>query len=233
MKLEAVGIGRIFFRSGRGTNFFHAVNATDFVLQPGKLTELVGRSGSGKTTLLHMLSGLLTPTEGRVFLDGTDFYALDDARRSLLRNQSIGVIPQGQTGLANLTVMENVLAPAAMYGDPAAKRARASELLELVGISELANVFANELSGGEVRRMAIARALINEPQIVMADEPTGDLDDETTAMVIKLLKDCAKQGASVLMVTHEQSALAHADLIFRMEKGSLREYGADERPGNV
>lgn len=233
MKLEAVGLGRIFFRNGRGTNFFHAVAATDFVLQPGKLTEIVGRSGSGKTTFLHMLSGLLMPSEGKVLLDGADFYALDDSQRSLLRNQNIGIIPQGQTGLSGLTVLENVLAPAAMYGDPASRRSRASELLKLVGISDLADVFANELSGGEVRRMSIARALINDPQIVMADEPTGDLDDETTELVIELLKGYANQGASVLMVTHEQSALAYADLIYRMEKGVLQEFGAGERSAPI
>ena len=229
MKLEALGISRIFFRSGRGTNYFHAVESTDFVLQQGRLTEIIGRSGSGKTTFLHMLSGLLTPSEGKVLLDGTDFYGLDDQKRSLLRNQSIGMIPQGQTGLAALTVLENVLAPAAMYGDPASRRARASELLELVGISDLENVYANELSGGELRRMSIARALINDPPIVMADEPTGDLDDETTKLVIELLVDYAKRGASVLMVTHEQAALPYADLIYRMDKGVLRECGAGER----
>ncbi len=223
MKLEAVGIGRIFFRNGHGTNYFHAVNATDFVLQPGKLTEIVGRSGSGKTTFLHMLSGLLTPSEGKVLLDGTDLYAMDDNRRSLLRNQHIGIIPQGQTGLAGLTVLENVLAPAAMYGgDPASRRQRASELLKLVGISDLEDVFANELSGGEVRRMSIARALINDPQIVMADEPTGDLDDENTEIVLQLLRAIAHEdGVAVLLVTHEKEAEAYADALYRMSGGFL------------
>ena len=222
MKLEAVGIGRTFFRNGQGTNYFHAVNATDFVLQPGKLTEIVGRSGSGKTTFLHMLSGLLTPSEGKVLLDGTDLYAMDDNRRSLLRNQHIGIIPQGQTGLAGLTVLENVLAPAAMYGDPASRRQRASELLKLVGISDLEDVFANELSGGEVRRMSIARALINDPQIVMADEPTGDLDDENTEIVLQLLRAIAHEdGVAVLLVTHEKEAEAYADALYRMSGGFL------------
>ena len=228
MELKAIGIGRDFIRAGRGTNILHAVHPVDFALQPGKLTEIVGRSGSGKTTFLHMLAGLLTPSKGRVLLNGEDLYALDDKRRSLLRNQSLGVIPQGQTGLSSLTVLENVLAPAAMYGDPAAKRSRARELLRLVGIEELSEVYANELSGGEARRMSIARALINGPESVLADEPTGDLDDETTALVIDLLKDWARQGAAVLMVTHEQGALSYADRIYRMEKGVLDAFDPGE-----
>ena len=221
MILEASGICRVFLRNRSDTNIFYAVNKTDFSLQEGKLTAIVGRSGSGKTTFINMLAGLLTPTEGTVQLGGRDLYAMTDRERSLLRNQSMGVIPQGQTGLASLTVLENVLAPAAMYGDAAPKRERAMQLLETVGIADLENVYANELSGGELRRMAIARALINEPQIIIADEPTGDLDDETTDMVLRLLKGCTECGASVLMVTHDSSALPYADILYRMDKGSL------------
>ena len=224
MRLEATGISRIFFRNGRGTNYFNAVEPTDFTLRQGKLTEIIGRSGSGKSTFINMLAGLLTPSEGKVLIDGEDLYAMDDGARSILRNRSIGMIPQGQTGLASLTVLENVLAPSAMYGDPSRRRELASELLELVGIPDLEDVYANELSGGELRRMSIARALINEPQIVIADEPTGDLDDETTELVLKLLRDRADRGSSVLMVTHERSALSYADFVFRMEKGVLRRW---------
>ena len=225
MILKAEGISRNYFRNGKGTNYFQAVAPTDFELHSGKLTEIIGRSGSGKTTFINMIGGLLTPTEGRVLLDGEDIYALDDSRRSLIRNSSIGIIPQGQTGLGSLTVMENVLAPAAMYGDASSRKERAEELLELTGIADLGNVFSNELSGGELRRMAIARALINDPQMIIADEPTGDLDDDTTEMVLQLLKKCAQDGAAVLMVTHENAALKYADRIFRMEKGVLSEDG--------
>lgn len=221
MELKAIGVSRNYFRNGKGTNFFTAVDKTDFILEAGKLTEIIGRSGSGKTTFINMLAGLLTPDSGKVLLGGEDIYAIDDAKRSLLRNKTIGIIPQGQTGLSSLTVMENVLAPVAMYGDSASKEARARELLELVGIAELENVYSNELSGGELRRMAIARALINDPEIIIADEPTGDLDDDTTEMVLNLLKDFAGKGASVLMVTHERMALDFADIIFKMDKGVL------------
>lgn len=223
MLLSAEGISRTFFRNGKGTNFFSAVEKTDFSAEAGTLTMIIGRSGSGKTTFINMLSGLLTPTEGKVMFDGEDLYALDDDKRSVIRNRKIGIIPQGQTGIASFTVMENVLAPASMYSDASSKASREKELLEMMDIADLENVYSNELSGGELRRMAIARALINEPELIIADEPTGDLDDETTELVLKLLKDCSKNGAAVIMVTHEQAALEYADRILKMEKGILTE----------
>ena len=221
MKLEANGISRTFYRQGRETNFFYAVEKTDFTLAEGKLTALVGRSGSGKTTFSNMLCGLLLPTEGTVLVGGENICTMDDAKRSRFRNAHIGVVPQGQSALQSLTVLENVLAPVYLYGDPAKKQDRARELLDLVGMADLAEVYAGELSGGEVRRMAIARALIMDPAIIVADEPTGDLDDETTAMVLTLFRRYADAGASVLMVTHEKEALPYADIVYRMDRGVL------------
>lgn len=221
MRLTAEKITRDFLRAGKGTNIFTAVAPTDFELPEGQLTEITGRSGSGKTTFTNMLAGLLTPTGGRVLLGGEDLYKMDDDERSLLRNKSIGMIPQGQTGLQSLTVLENVLAPAAMYGSAEGSREKAMELLEMTGIADLADVYSNELSGGELRRLSIARALINDPEIIIADEPTGDLDDETSEMVMRLFRKCADEGASVLMVTHETAALDYADSVWRMEKGIL------------
>ena len=223
MILRSEGIKRVYYRNGRGTNFFTAVEHTDFSMDEGRLVEIIGRSGSGKTTFINMLVGLLTPSEGKVFINDEDFYALDDEARSLIRNRDIGIIPQGQTGLASLTVLENVLAPSMMYGDPRSGTERARELLAMMEIGDLENVYSNELSGGELRRMAIARALINEPKIIIADEPTGDLDDETTEKVLSLLKSRAEKGAAVLMVTHENAALPYADRVLKMEKGVLTE----------
>ncbi len=222
MILKAEGISRSFFRNGKGTNVFTAVKGTDFTLEAGKITAIIGRSGSGKSTFSNMLAGLLEPSEGRVLLDGEDIYALDDGTRSKLRNEHIGVVPQGQTGLQSLTVLENVLAPAYMYSRTS-KADRAHELLKKVDIDELCDVYSNELSGGELRRMAIARALINSPSIIIADEPTGDLDDETTQLVLKLFRGLADSGASVLMVTHEHDALKFADFVYKMDKGVLTE----------
>lgn len=221
MQLRAEEISRMYYRNGNHTNYFYAVEKTDFLLEEGTVTEIIGRSGSGKTTFSNMLCGLLTPSAGKVLLDGQDLYAMDDSARSRLRNQAIGVIPQGQTGLPSLTVLENVLAPVGMYGDSSKKEDRAHELLGLVGIEDLYDVYSTELSGGELRRMSIARALINDPQIIIADEPTGDLDDETTEMVLRLLRQLADDGASVLMITHEKDALEYADIVYRMEKGVL------------
>ncbi len=225
MKLLCEGISRRFFRNGKNTNFFNAVEKTFFELPEGAVTEIVGRSGSGKTTFANILSGLLTPTEGVLLIDGVDFSSLPDEKRSQFRNKNIGIVPQGQTGLSSLTVLENVLAPAFMYGDGKEKESLAKELLSQMDLFELCDVYSNELSGGELRRMSIARALINSPKIIIADEPTGDLDDDTTRLVLSLFRKKADEGASVLIVTHEHDALQYADQIYRMEKGVLSKEG--------
>ena len=220
MKLRAAGIARDYIRNGAGTNIYRAVQKTDFELPEGQLTEIIGRSGSGKTTFINMMAGLLVPSEGTVMLGDQDLYAMDDSARSLARNRNIGIIPQGQTGLQSLTVLENVLAPSVMYGGEDRTEC-AMELLDMMGIADLADVYSNELSGGELRRMSIARACINEPDIIIADEPTGDLDDDTTAMVLGLLRGYADRGGSVMIVTHEKDAAAYADTIWKMDRGTL------------
>lgn len=227
--VEARGVRKEYFRKGReAARYFDAVCACDVALAAGELCEIQGRSGSGKSTLLSMLAGLLQPSEGEVLYRGEDLYALDDAALSRLRNQSFGVVPQGQTPLADLTVLQNVCLPRLMYGGarPDATReaeARARELLASLGIAELEQSYPAELSGGEMRRMAIARALVCEPDVVFADEPTGDLDDENTQVVLQTLRSVADAGAAVLLVTHERAADAFADRILRMDAGHLAE----------
>ena len=221
MKLIAEKIGRMYFRSSKNTNYFYAVESLDFELKEGCITAVTGRSGSGKTTFINMLGGLLAPSGGRVLWDDTDIYALSDKERSKLRNNHFGIIPQGQTGLQSLTVLENVMLPAAMYGSGKEKKKRAEMLLDKLGIGDLCEVYSNELSGGELRRMSVARALINKPEIIIADEPTADLDEDTTVLVMGLLKDCAQNGASVLLVTHDKDVLPYADIVLTMEKGVL------------
>ena len=222
MTIRAERISKKYRRPTSRQSHFEAVKATDFVLETGKLTEITGRSGSGKSTLLYMLAGLLSPTEGKVFFDGSDIYSLDDGSLSLLRNKTVGVIPQGQTGLFSLTVLQNVLVPTMIYGESEPFEEKARELLGLVGIGDLADSKMSELSGGEMRRMSIARALIMNPDVIFADEPTDDLDDENTKSVLELLKTTAEGGKSVLLVTHEQSAAEYADIIFRMDAGELK-----------
>ena len=223
MRLEAKGVSRRFFRlSGQG-NTFEAVSPTDLTLDPGTLTALVGRSGSGKTTLLNMLAGLLTPSDGQVLVDGSDLYAMGDAKLSRFRNEHIGVIPQGQTALHSLSVLENVTYPALMYHPKANAEREALDWLERFGIAHLRDARPGELSGGELRRVAIARALINRPSVVLVDEPTGALDDENTSLVLEALKGIAQGGAAVLMVTHETDAAQYADRLFRMNAGKIEE----------
>ena len=204
MKLKAEKVGRRYFRSGKDTNFFYAVQQLDFEPEEGSVTVITGRSGSGKTTLINMLCGLLTPSDGRVLLDETDIYSLSDRERSLIRNRHFGIISQGQTGLQSLTVLENVMLPASMYGRDREKKERAEMLLEKLGISDLGEVYSNELSGGELRRMSVARALINEPEIIIADEPTADLDADTTGACNGSAERPCKKRASVLIVTHDK-----------------------------
>ncbi|MBQ9269109.1 MAG: ABC transporter ATP-binding protein [Oscillospiraceae bacterium] len=222
MELKAEGVSRRYFRQGTGKNYFYAVEEANLCLTGGSLTVITGRSGSGKSTLLNILAGLLEPTAGQVFLDDVDLYRLSDAERSRVRNRKIGVIPQGHTGLHSLTVMENVQLPGLMYGKSLASEERAETILGRVGIAHLKNAYPGELSGGELRRLSIARALIMEPLVLLADEPTGDLDDENTDLVLQLLRESANDGMAVLLVTHERDAAHYADECYRMGEGILR-----------
>ena len=221
MILKAENISKKFPRKLKEANFFYAVNPLDFTLEQGKVTEIIGRSGSGKTTLLNMLSGLLSPSDGSVMLDENDIYSLPDKELSALRNEHFGVVPQGHTGLENLTVLENVLLPYALYHKDNGAEKKAFELLERVDILNLAEAYPSELSGGEVRRLAIARALIMNPEFVFADEPTGDLDDENTESVLQLFRELADDGTAVLLVTHEAEAKKIADIIYKMNSGKI------------
>ena len=221
MILKADNISRQYFRETKTSNVFFAVKDLSLSVNPGELTAVMGRSGSGKSTMLNMLAGLLTPTQGKVFLDNTDIYAMDDKERSYFRNCNIGVIPQGHTALQSLTVLENVMLPCMMYGSDNNANSYAGELLYRMGIEKLKNAYPNELSGGEMRRLSIARALIKHPAVLLADEPTGDLDDVNTDMVFNLLRDLANENMAVLVVTHEKEATRFADKIYRMDNGVL------------
>ena len=223
MDLTAHQISKKFNRRVGGANWFYAVQPTDFTLESGKLAVIYGRSGSGKTTFLNMIGGLLQPSGGRVLLGDTDLYAMSDKELSAFRNKIIGMIPQGSTALGSLTVLENILLPAMIGGKSDAEQENyAKELLETVGIASLSDAMPQELSGGEQRRMAIARSLINSPEILLCDEPTGDLDDENTRSVLELLREVADKGTAVLMVTHEPEAKNYANIVMKMDGGALK-----------
>ncbi len=224
MTITANDLSKEFIRQGKGTNRFVAVKPTDIAIEQGKLTLLMGRSGSGKSTLLNMLAGLLAPTSGNVMYGDSDIYTLDDDKLSEFRMEHIGVIPQGQTVVGSLTVLENICLSYLIHGtadDHAAAHTYARELMERFGIAELENELPSALSGGELRRMAIARAMIRKPDVIFADEPTCDLDDENTELVLNILKNTAAGGTAVFMVTHEKDAVGYADIRYSMNAGEI------------
>ena len=223
MIIEATGLTKEFARARGGKRLFTAVHPLDIGLEERQLTVVSGHSGSGKSTLANMLAGILTPTAGHVRLDGTDLYSLRDEELSRLRNERIGLIPQGHTALRALTVLDNVLLPSILYTKDEAPADRARELLASVGLGDLADAAPTELSGGELRRMAIARALLMDPAIVVADEPTAGLDGANATAALTLLRDAADRGAAVLVVSHEAEAQRFADRSYVMEDGHLRE----------
>lgn len=223
MIIEATGVSKEFARARGGKRVFTAVHPLDIGLDERQLTVISGHSGSGKSTLLTMLAGILTPTAGHVRVEGTDLYSLRDEGRSRLRNARIGLVPQGNTALRALTVLDNVLLPSVLYSLDEAPAARGRELLTTVGLADLAEAKPTELSGGELRRMAIARALLMEPSIVLADEPTAGLDSANATAVLTLLRDAANAGAAVLVVSHEAEARHFADRSYTMEDGHLRD----------
>lgn len=222
MIIEATGLTKEFARARGGKRLFTAVHPLDISLQERQLTVVSGHSGSGKSTLANMLAGILTPTAGYVRLDGTDLYSLRDEELSRLRNERIGLVPQGHTALRALTVLDNVLLPSILYSRDEAPAERARELLAAVGLDDLADAAPTELSGGELRRMAIARALLMGPAIVIADEPTAGLDSANATAVLTLLRDAADRAAAVLVVSHEAEAQRFADRSYVMEDGHLR-----------
>jgi putative ABC transport system ATP-binding protein len=191
----------------------------------GEIAVLVGRSGSGKSTLLNVIAGIDHPTAGAVVVNGTDLTALDEHRRTLFRRRHIGFVFQFFNLIPLLTVEENLLLPLDLNGRAdaeGAKRARA--LLERVGLGGRGDSFPERLSGGEQQRVAIARALIHDPVLILADEPTGNLDVETAAGVLDLLDTLAREGGrTVLMVTHSREVVGVADRIFTVQRGSLVE----------
>lgn len=220
MEVRASQITKEYYRKKRESNVFTALEPCCIDLRPGTLTVVRGRSGSGKSTLLNTLAGILTPTGGQVEYDGKDIYAIKDEERSLFRGRHIGCIPQGRSAHSALSVLDNVMLPLTIIGKRDEKKA--VELLERFSIADLMDMNVKKLSGGELRRMAIARALIRDPEVLFADEPTGDLDEENTRLVFGQLKKIAGSGKTVFIVTHEEGAEAYADRVLTMENGRLQ-----------
>ncbi|WP_042377982.1 ABC transporter ATP-binding protein [Streptacidiphilus melanogenes] len=210
---------------GSGSRAVHALRGVSFEARQGELTALKGRSGSGKTTLLNLVGGLDTPTSGRVELDGTDLAALDEDARLALRRDRIGFVFQSFGLIPVLSAAENVGVPMRLRRVPAkAREERARLLLALVGLADHAAQRPGELSGGQQQRVAIARALANEPGLIIADEPTGQLDSETGRSVMELLRAVVRsEGVTVLVATHDPNLMELADRVVELRDGRLVE----------
>ena len=223
--LKAVGISKQFSREREGSNIFYSVEKTDFTLKKGEFVVLRGSSGSGKTTLLNILAGILKPTEGEVNFLNKNLYELNDAELALVRNQNIGNIPQGQTAIHSLNVKENVLLPFDLYNrskeEYIKKEKYAEELLQKLKIGDLQYIKPSELSGGELRRVGLARALILDPELIIADEPTSDLDGRNTEIVLNILKERSEMGRALVVATHDEELMSFADTIYEMKDGRL------------
>lgn len=218
MALEIKGVSREFKQGGRQ---FFAVKDVDLTVPQGAFINITGRSGSGKSTLLNLIAGLLAPTSGQILLDGKDLVGLNDKEASRLRNEELGYIMQGYSALGNLTVWDNVRLPFYLFSHEGSIDERVESLLDRVGLLPLKDAYPSELSGGELKRVSIARALVNSPKLLLADEPTGDLDTENTEGIMKLFRGIADQGTTVIVVTHELETLRYGDEVYHMEKGQL------------
>ncbi len=200
-----------------------ALDGVSLQVPSGQFVALVGRSGCGKSTLLHLAGALDFPTAGHVRLDGTATDQLNEAGLTRLRRENVGFVFQSFQLLNTLSVVENVEVPL-LLADAANPRPRAMERLTDVGLAEFANRMTHQLSGGQMQRVAIARALVHTPQVILADEPTGNLDTATGNAIIELLRRlCSDQGLTVLMATHSMEASASADKIVRMRDGRIVE----------
>jgi ABC-type lipoprotein export system ATPase subunit len=202
---------------------FTAVDSVNLNVMRGDFVSIIGRSGSGKSTMLNMIVGLLRPTSGKILINGDDLWSMDDNHMANIRNSKVGYIPQGSSLLSNLTVLDNVRLPFFLAKREGNGIERAMNLLKEMRIQNLAEKYPAQLSGGEMRRAVIARALINSPEILIADEPTGDLDEETTKEVMKLFSEIHCKGITILMVTHEYDITSYGNRVCTMSSGKLIE----------
>ncbi len=201
----------------------HVLENVDFALEPGEYVAIRGESGVGKSTLLNLIAGLDMPDGGAVELDGVDLTRLDDDARTLLRRRHMGFVFQAFHLLPHLTIVQNTALPLRIAGRGRSEsEARALTVLEAVGLTALARRYPRSLSGGETQRVAIARALVHEPRLVLADEPTGNLDEETARVVLALLRDAVKRsGGAGILVTHSPRAAATTDRAYVLTGGAL------------
>ena len=218
--LEIKNISKSYNRQGKD---FFAVKDVNLNISDGDFIHIIGRSGSGKSTLLNIVAGLLSADKGTLLLDGTNYLELSDEEKSKFRNKNIGFIPQSPALLSYLNVLENIRLPYDMYEKDGDSEGKARYFLNELGLEHLAKSYPKELSGGELRRIIIARALMTDPKILIADEPTSDLDIEATKEVMDLLKKINEKGTTVLVVTHELDTLKYGKKVYTMSEGILED----------
>lgn len=206
---------------GKGENEVRALDDVSFTIEKGQFLAIIGPSGSGKSTLLHILGGVDRPTSGKVFLEGQDVYAQNDDRLAIFRRRQVGLIYQFYNLIPVLNVRENMTLPVLMDGRPVNKE-RLEDLLDTLGLRGRENHLPNQLSGGQQQRVSIGRALMNAPAVVLADEPTGNLDSKNSQEIVELLKHSnRKYGQTLIVITHDESIALQADRILTMEDGHI------------
>lgn len=206
---------------GEGENQVRAIDHTSMQVQHGEFVAVVGRSGSGKSTLLHMLGGLDRPDSGKVYIEGRDIFALKDEQLAVFRRRKIGFIFQDYNLMPALNVWENIVLPIGLDGKKV-KKDFVLDIVKSIGMEERLHAIPNQLSGGQKQRVAIARALAARPAIILADEPTGNLDSHTEMEVISILKNCvSKYGQTLVMITHDETIAQMADRVIVIADGKV------------
>lgn len=220
--ITLVQAGKVYLLKGKAPVI--ALRQADLSITPGEFVVITGRSGSGKTTLLNLVAGLARPTSGQVLFDGKDIWNLSDLEQSRLRNQRMGFVFQFPSLLQSLTVLENVILPG-MFGQEPEKRSinhRAKELLEVVGLSDKMSAYPRQLSAGQQQRVVFARSLINQPDLLLADEPTSNLDEQTEKEIIALLQEIhARRRITILLVTHAGQLIPCGTRVMQMAEGMI------------
>jgi len=209
---------------GEGDSRVKAICDIDFTIHEGELTGILGPSGSGKSTLLHIIGLLDRPTTGRVYIDGIDTSTTSETEHSRIRGKKIGFVFQFFNLIPSLTASENVELPLMIYDVPKAERKKkASAILERLGLGKRLNHLPNMLSGGERQRVAIARALINDPEILLADEPTGNLDSKTGEEVLRIFEELHQEGKTIIIITHDENIVKITEKVIRIRDGKITE----------
>ncbi len=219
--MEILKVENLSKTYGKGENEVKAVDNISFTVEKGEFVAIIGASGSGKSTLLHLLGGVDRPTSGKVYIEGKDIYLLNDDNLAIFRRRQVGLIYQFYNLIPVLNVTENITLPCNLDGKQINKK-RLAELLQTLGLEKRRNNLPNQLSGGQQQRVSIGRAMMNEPAIMLADEPTGNLDSKASEEIVSLLKlSNKKYNQTVIIITHDEKIALEADRIITIDDGKI------------